>query len=159
MPYEMLRCKITVLKRTINQDLIDEYLDDTSKDIGPCEAFEDRQEFVIETPDELSKVPEGFCAWAWADIRKDILTIQVGGDMPGMKRRGIAITGCTIQHTHNAPDSANIRIMGEGKARPYAEGELRGGNITITGNILSDVQVNVHLQKVSVQVIYLRIID
>ena len=60
----------------------------------------------------------------------------------------IAITGCTIQHTHNAPDSANIRIIGEGQPRPYAKGELRGGNITITGNILSDVQVNVHLQKV-----------
>jgi len=95
MCHKVPRCKITVLKRTINQDLIDEYLDDTSKDVGPCEAFEDGQEFVIETYDELSKVPEGFCAWAWADIRKDILTIQVGGDMPGMKRRGIAITGCT----------------------------------------------------------------
>jgi len=60
----------------------------------------------------------------------------------------IAVTGCTIQHTHNAPDSANIRIIGEGLSRPYANGELRGGNITITGNILSDVQVNVHLKKV-----------
>ena len=60
----------------------------------------------------------------------------------------IAITGCTIQHTHSAPGSANIRIIGEGLSRAYAEGELRGGNITITGNILSDVQVNVHLRKV-----------
>lgn len=60
----------------------------------------------------------------------------------------IGITGCTIQHTHNAPNSANIRINGKGQLRPYAEGELRGGNITITGNILSDVQVNIHLQKV-----------
>ena len=60
----------------------------------------------------------------------------------------IAITGCTIQHTHNAPESANIRMIGEGQPRPYAKGELRGGNITITGNILSDVQINVHLHKV-----------
>ncbi len=61
----------------------------------------------------------------------------------------IAITGCTIQHTHNAPESANIRIIGEGRPRPsYAKGELRGGNITITGNVLSDVQINVHLHKV-----------
>ena len=28
MSFEMPKCKITVLKRTINQDLIDEYLDD-----------------------------------------------------------------------------------------------------------------------------------
>ena len=60
----------------------------------------------------------------------------------------IAITGCTIQHTHNAPESANIRMIGEGQPRSYAEGELRGGNITITGNILSDVQINVHLHQV-----------
>jgi hypothetical protein len=60
----------------------------------------------------------------------------------------IAITGCTIQHTHSVPGSANIRILGEGLSRPYAEGESRGGNITITGNVLSDVQVNVHLRKV-----------
>ena len=60
----------------------------------------------------------------------------------------IAVTGCTIQHTHNSPESANIRIVGEGQPRPYAQGELRGGNITITGNILSDVQVNIHLHKV-----------
>jgi parallel beta-helix repeat protein len=61
----------------------------------------------------------------------------------------IAITGCTIQHTHNVPGSANIRIIGEGLPRgAYAHGELRGGNITITGNILSDVQINVHLLKV-----------
>ena len=30
----------------------------------------------------------------------------------------IAITGCTIQHTHNASDSANIRIIGESLPRP-----------------------------------------
>ncbi len=61
----------------------------------------------------------------------------------------IAVTGCTIQHNHTARDSANIRIIGAGKPRPsYAEGELRGGNITITGNILSDVHTNIHLNKV-----------
>ncbi|MEK7994777.1 MAG: right-handed parallel beta-helix repeat-containing protein, partial [Planctomycetota bacterium] len=60
----------------------------------------------------------------------------------------IAITGCTLQHAHNAPDSANIRIIGEGVPHRYAEGELRGGNVTITGNVLSDVQINIHLLKV-----------
>jgi hypothetical protein len=75
-------------------------------------------------------------------------TANVLIDATGGSIGEIAITGCTIQHTHNAPNSANIRIIGEGQSRSYAEGELRGGNITITGNILSDVQVNVHLQKV-----------
>lgn len=91
----MAICKITVLKRTINQDLIDEYIEDECGDMGPCEVLADGQEFVIESLEELSKVPEGFCAWAWADIRKDILCLASGGEMPGFKQPGIAITGCT----------------------------------------------------------------
>jgi hypothetical protein len=79
---------------------------------------------------------------------KEPATANVLIDATGGSIGEIAITGCTIQHTHEAPGSANIRIIGESLSRPYAEGERRGGNITITGNILSDVQVNVHLQKV-----------
>lgn len=76
-------------------------------------------------------------------------TANVLIDATGGSIGEIAITGCTIQHTHNAPESANIRIIGESQPRgAYAHGELRGGNITITGNILSDVQVNIHLYKV-----------
>jgi len=76
-------------------------------------------------------------------------TANVLIDATGGSIGEIAITGCTIQHNHTASDSANIRIVGEGKTRPsYAEGELRGGNVTITGNILSDVQTNIHLRKV-----------
>jgi len=95
MSWEMPECKITVLKRTINQDLIDEYLDDEYKDMAPCERFRDGQEFVIESSEEFSAVPKDFCAWAWADIRKDILGVATGSDMPGFKRRGTVITGCT----------------------------------------------------------------
>jgi len=56
----------------------------------------------------------------------------------------VAITGNTIQHTNAAPDSANICIKGPSNKWPNTD-ELRDGNVTITGNILSDVQVNVHL--------------
>ncbi len=95
MSWEMPKCKITVLKRTINQDLIDEYVEDAYRDIGPCESFRDGQEFVIESEEALSAVPEGFCAWAWADIRKDILAVATGANMPGFRRRGTAVTGCS----------------------------------------------------------------
>ena len=44
-----------MLKRTLNRDLVDEYLEDAYKDTGLFECFEDGQEFVIE-PDE--GVPE-----------------------------------------------------------------------------------------------------
>ncbi len=79
---------------------------------------------------------------------EDPATANVLIDAAGGSIGEIAITGCTLQHAHNAPDSANIRIIGQGLPQPYAEGELRGGNVTITGNVLSDVQVNIHLRKV-----------
>lgn len=57
----------------------------------------------------------------------------------------VAITGCTIQHGGKAPGCANIRIIGRGndaKGQPIA----RWGHVTITGNVLSDVKVNIHLR-------------
>lgn len=58
----------------------------------------------------------------------------------------VAITGCTIQHNSPSPDSANIRMIGRSKpSRKLAV--VREGNVTITGNVLSDVQVNVHLKE------------
>ena len=93
MSSEMPKCKITVLKRTVNQDLIDEYLDDSYQDHGLCECFRDGQEFLI----DASEIPKDFsecCPWAWADIRKDILTVASGGNMPGIKQSGTVITGC-----------------------------------------------------------------
>jgi uncharacterized repeat protein (TIGR04076 family) len=56
--------------------------------------LEKEHTFVIDP----SALPEDFvarCAWAWADIRRDILTVAYGGDIPGMKQRGTVITGCT----------------------------------------------------------------
>ena len=58
----------------------------------------------------------------------------------------VAITGCTIQHNHLSPGSANIRILSRSnKPRPPAN-MVREGNVTITGNVLSDVMVNIHLK-------------
>ena len=58
----------------------------------------------------------------------------------------VAITGCSIQHNNESPDSANIRIFGRGKPGPSPIPEP-WGNVTITGNILSDVMVNLHLRE------------
>ena len=57
----------------------------------------------------------------------------------------VAIIGCTLQHNNPSPDSANIRIIG--RSNPGRDGEVvREGNVAITGNVLSDVKVNVHLK-------------
>jgi hypothetical protein len=54
-----------------------------------------------------------------------------------------AITGCTIQHNHEGPDSANIRFIGRSAADPN-----KLGNLIISNNAMSDVSVNVHLRHV-----------
>ncbi|MFW9952056.1 MAG: TIGR04076 family protein [Candidatus Thorarchaeota archaeon] len=89
----MPKCKITVIKRTLNQDLIDEYIEDRLKGIKACDVFEDGQEIIINN--NLGKVPDGFCHWAWADIRHDIIAIASGANIPGMKDKGTVITGCS----------------------------------------------------------------
>ncbi len=62
----------------------------------------------------------------------------------------VEISGCTIQHTAGAPGSANIWVKGGGVmggTGKDAQKPTNEGHITITGNALSDVQVNVHLEK------------
>ena len=54
----------------------------------------------------------------------------------------VAITGCTIQHTHASPDSANIRMIGSSAEN------VREGHVAISANVLSDVQVNIELRDV-----------
>lgn len=52
----------------------------------------------------------------------------------------VAITGCTIQHTQAARDSANIRFIG------CDFDDRRWGHLVIANNVMSDVQINVDLQ-------------
>ena len=60
----------------------------------------------------------------------------------GTIREG-AIVGSTLQHTHEAPGSANIRFVGRGPDEPQ-----KIGHFSISDNALSDVAVNVHLKYV-----------
>jgi uncharacterized repeat protein (TIGR04076 family) len=88
----MAKCKITVLKRTIHQDLVDEYLDpNAAATIGVCPCFREGQEFM---QDDSLQPPVGFCTWAWADIRCNVMTILCGGDWPDTKP-GLCITCCS----------------------------------------------------------------
>jgi polygalacturonase len=74
-------------------------------------------------------------------------TANVLLDSTGGSIGEVAITGCTIQHTVRGPGSANIRVLGAGRGSTTAAAPTSEGHVTITGNILSDVQVNVHLKN------------
>ena len=55
--------------------------------------------------------------------------------------REVAIVGCTLQHNHTSPESANIRCVGRS-----AKENQKIGHMTISDNVLSDVAMNVHLK-------------
>jgi uncharacterized repeat protein (TIGR04076 family) len=84
----MAKARITVLKRMVNQDIVETYLGDA--EMGPCDLFEDGQEFIQED----WRPPEGFCPWAWADIHKEIILVRRGGDQKE-QLKGMAIACCT----------------------------------------------------------------
>ena len=71
-------------------------------------------------------------------------TANVLLDSTGGSIAEVAIVGCTIQHAHTAPGSANIRYNGQSTPRPFTD-ELRHGYLTIADNVLSDVQINIDL--------------
>lgn len=87
----MTPCKITVIKRMLNHDLVEEYLENPER-FGVCDRFSDGQEFLVNDP---FKAPAGFCTWAWADLRGDIMMVMSGGELSFIKPRGTVIAGCT----------------------------------------------------------------
>ena len=93
----------------------------------------------------------GTCDIEYNHASKGKPAANVELDSTGGSIGEVTITGCTIQHTNKAPDSANIRILGAGKdeslVRRGGRPTTREGNVTITGNVFSDVQVNVEIKN------------
>ncbi|MBN2547171.1 MAG: TIGR04076 family protein [Spirochaetes bacterium] len=88
----MEKCRITVIKKIINKDLLKEYGNQEYENLDECPYFRVGDQFIVEGH---NKVPDGFCAWAWSDIQKDVTTILFNGTFPWTKEKGIGITCCT----------------------------------------------------------------
>ncbi len=58
----------------------------------------------------------------------------------------VSISGCTLQHNNTSAGSANVRIIGSSMPGPGTD-LVRWGNVCITGNLMSDVKVNVNLRE------------
>lgn len=91
MPLNLPKCKITVLKRSLNKDLVDEFLS-PKEEFKRCECFQEGQEFIVESP---FAPPKNFCTWAWGDIKQDILALMSGANYYWVKQKGTTISGCT----------------------------------------------------------------
>ena len=85
------KCKITVVKRMFDKELADGHLEGPGS-FSACSLVEDCQEFIVDSP---FMMPEGLCAWAWADIRPFILTMAAGGTFRFMKDKNSALAMCT----------------------------------------------------------------
>lgn len=82
--------KITVIKKNRFDELISQYAGDI---IDVCSYFSEGQEFYC---DGLDDVPHGFCAWAWADIQRDVAMITFGAHPePVLKAPRSIISCCT----------------------------------------------------------------
>ena len=89
----MAKVKITVMKKVLHQDLLDDYLDPEAKANGfaLCTAFEEGEEIILNG----MNYPEGFCHWAWADIQRDVMMVMFGQGFPWVKPKATAISCCT----------------------------------------------------------------
>ncbi|MDD5220541.1 MAG: TIGR04076 family protein [Candidatus Bipolaricaulis sp.] len=81
--------RITVVKRSLNQDIADAFFPERKGKIVPCSVFQDGQ--VFEITGRLPEKPEGFCDWAWVDIHQIVAMAAVGVEPP----HGLAFPCCT----------------------------------------------------------------
>jgi len=88
-----MKCRITVIKRTFNKDLCNEFCSlNLPENFTGCPKLKEGQMFVVEGH---NNVPENFCSWAWADIQKDVIGVMFGAKYPWMKQEGINISCCS----------------------------------------------------------------
>lgn len=81
------KVKITVLKKIDTGEIRKNY----GNNVGECDLFKEGDEFVSEG----LGMPEKFCAWAWADIQRDVVHLGLDGNYPWMKQTGAVISCCT----------------------------------------------------------------
>jgi uncharacterized repeat protein (TIGR04076 family) len=85
------KCKVTVMKRGCAMDLVRSFVKVPEK-FSICNQVEDNQEFIVPNPYEM---PKGICAYAWADIRPQILSLASGGTFPFLKDENSTIATCS----------------------------------------------------------------
>jgi uncharacterized repeat protein (TIGR04076 family) len=73
------KCKITVLRRELYQDLADQYLADPKS--GKCPYFTEGQEFLIDGTDFFRMLNGKFCSEAWDCISRYVYAALQGGSI------------------------------------------------------------------------------
>lgn len=86
----MVKIRITVMKAFSPEDVFGEpYTTPSGKTVEKC-RFESGQTWVSEG----MRKPDGFCGWAWDDMRKDLYMLYFGGDIPDTDK-GVVYIPCS----------------------------------------------------------------
>ena len=87
----MADVKITVVRKLNYADLFEKGSPAEFTGAPECDRLEVGQQFVSEE----GKFPAGFCAWAFADLQRDITHLRLEGDYPWTKEKGTVVACCT----------------------------------------------------------------
>jgi uncharacterized repeat protein (TIGR04076 family) len=87
----MPQVRITVVKR-LDRDAILADVDPgcSCRGEAQCTVFEDGQTFLT----EYTRMPEGFCPGAWADLFRYVVGLQSGANYPWMNEPGTVLACC-----------------------------------------------------------------
>jgi uncharacterized repeat protein (TIGR04076 family) len=88
------KCKITVLKKALNKDFAEKFLESEYSNISLCDCFQEGDGFIIDLSQPVNDF-EKKCPHAWLDICRDVSMISYGADIPGYKDKGTMISSCT----------------------------------------------------------------
>lgn len=113
----MNKCKITVLKKTLDRELVQEY---GAPGLGACPMLKEGQVFYADYA-----CPEGFCAEAWKAVYQYVFALAHGaGDDGGLfyygdwiRKPGVAICSC---NDGLRPVIFKIERTGQVSERDYA---------------------------------------
>lgn len=89
----MPKCKITVIKKNYFPEIAQEYC--ANPNPGPCDVYEEGQEFIIDSESYFNNVHGGLCSEAWHAISHYVYAaIQGGTIMEGWMNDDKVMVAC-----------------------------------------------------------------
>lgn len=86
----MSSLKITVVRAFTPEEVFGQQYKNAFDEIVQKCHLEEGQSWVCDG----YRMPEGFCAWAWEDLRKDRYLLTFGGDIPDTEN-GVVFVSCS----------------------------------------------------------------
>ena len=86
----MAKLKITIIRAFSPEDVFGHEYRSPAGEIAEACYLKEGDSWIVEG----DKKPEGFCSWAWEDLRKDRYLLYFGGDIPDTED-GVVFVSCS----------------------------------------------------------------